>query len=135
MMIFANSSPKKKKAKLTKAKQKVLGEYNEWRKQNKLPEVTSLNAKRFSGSFQEYKPKTVHIRSTAHIKSLESMDPAVCSRNSIMDRMSLDKEPEHVKEQILAKSKRIALMYNKGAYQYISDEIDVTTIGTRNRRM
>lgn len=135
MMIFANSSPKKKKTKLTKAKQKVLGEYNEWRKQNKLPEVTSLNAKRFSGSFQEYKPKTVHTRSTAHIKSLESTSPAVCSRHSIMDRMSLDKEPEHVREQIIAKSKRIALMYNKGAYQYISDEIDVTTIGTRNRRM
>ena len=135
MMIFTNSSPKKKKTKLTKEKQKVLGEYNEWRKQNKLPEVTSLNAKRFSGPFQEYKPKIVHMRSTAPIKSLESMDPAVCSRNSIMDRMSLDKEPEHVKEQILAKSKRIALMYNKGAYQYISDEIDVTTIGTRNRRM
>lgn len=135
MMIFANSSPKKKKTKLTKAKQKILGEYNEWRKQNKLPEVASLEAKRFSGSFQEYKPKTVHMRSTAHIKSLESMDPAVCSRNSIMDRTSLDKEPEHVREQIIAKSKRIALMYNKGAYQYISDEIDVTTIGTRNRRM
>ena len=135
MMIFANSSPKKKKTKLTKAKQKILGEYNEWRKQNKLPEVSSLEAKRFSGSFQEYKPKTVHMRSTAHIKSLESMDPAVCSRNSIMDRMSLDKEPKHIQEQILDKSKRIALMYNKGAYQYISDEIDVTTIGTRNRRM
>ena len=133
-MIFTNSSPKKK-AKLTKAKQKVLGEYNEWRKQNKLPEVTSLNAKRFSGPFQEYKPKIVHMRSTAHIKSLESVGPVVCSRNSIMDRMSLDKEPKHIQEQILAKSKRIALMYNKGAYQYISDEIDVTTIGTRNRRM
>jgi hypothetical protein len=52
-----------------------------------------------------------------------------------MDRTSLDKEPEHVREQIIAKSKRIALMYNKGAYQYISDEIDITTIGTRNRRM
>ena len=135
MIIFTNSSSKKKKTKLTKAEQKVLGEYNEWRKQNKLPEVTSLNAKRFSGPFQEYKPKIVHMRSTAHIKSLESVGPVVCSRNSIMDRMSLDKEPKHIQEQILAKSKRIALMYNKGAYQYISDEIDVTTIGTRNRRM
>lgn len=134
-MIFTNSSSKKKKTKLTKAKQKILGDYNEWRKQNKLPEVTSLDAKRFSGSFQEYRPKITRVRSTAHIKSLESMDPAICARKSIMDRMSLDKEPEHVKEQILAKSKRIALMYNKGAYQYISDEIDVTTIGTRNRRM
>ena len=52
-----------------------------------------------------------------------------------MDRMSLDKEPEHVREQILAKSKRIAQMYNKGGYQYITDDVDVTTIGTRSRRM
>lgn len=130
-----NSSSKKKKTKLTKAKQKVLDEYNAWRKQNKLPAVTSLTAEKISKTFQEYKPKVSHARSTAHIKSLESTEPAVCARKSIMDRTSLDKEPEHVREQIIAKSKRIALMYNKGAYQYISDEIDVTTIGTRNRRM
>ena len=135
MMIFVHFSSKKKNLKLTKTKQKVLSEYNEWRKQNKLPEVTSLDAKRFSNSFQEYKPKTTHMRSTAHIKSLESTDVAVCSRKSIMDRTSLDKEPAHVRAQIIAKSKRIALMYNKGAYQYISDEIDLTTIGTRSRRM
>jgi hypothetical protein len=135
MMIFMNSSSKKKKTKLTKAKQKVLDDYNVWRKQNKLPAVSSLNAEKISSSFQEYKPKVSHARSTSHIKSLESTAPAVCARNSIMDRTSLDKEPEHVREQIIAKSKRIALMYNKGAYQYISDEIDITTIGTRNRRM
>ena len=50
-MIFAKSSSKKKKSKLTKAKQKVLDDYNAWRKQNKLPAVTSLNAEKISSSF------------------------------------------------------------------------------------
>jgi len=135
MMIHLNSTSKKKKAKLSKQKQKMLDEYNNWRKQNKLPPVNSLSAQKFSTEFKEYAPKVSRTKSTAHIKSLESMDPAVCSRNSIMDKANLAKEPEHVREQIIAKSKRIALMYNKGAYQYISDDIDITTIGTRNRRM
>jgi len=133
IQIFANSS--RKKTKMTKAQKAQLKEYNEWRSQNKMPEVTSLKAKSYTRNFYEYKPNASDYRTTKHIKSIESTESNVCGRTSIMDPINLNREPEHVREAILAKSKRIAQMYNKGGYQYITDDIDVKTIGTRNRRM
>jgi len=135
MMIFTYPNYKPKRSKMTKADKAQLNEYNDWRVQNKLPSVTSLKAKTYTRSFKEYKPKASEYRTTEHIKSIESIDAIVCGRSSIMDPINLNREPEHVREAILAKSKRIAQMYNKGGYQYITDDIDVKTIGTRNRRM
>ena len=135
MMIYTYSSSKKKKKKLTKDDKKLLTDYNSWRLENNLPLVDTLKTKKMSKKFTEYAPRVVHKNSTAHIPSLESNEPAICARTSIMDRINLDKESESVKEQILTKSKRIAQMYSKGGYQYIPDEIDITTIGTRSRRM
>jgi hypothetical protein len=135
MIIFTQQKSSKKKSKPTKAAKKTLEEYNAWRRANKMSTVTSLKAEKYSREFNEYKPKHGIVRKTTHIKSLESNDPIVCGRTSIMDRVNLDKEPEHVREQIIAKSKRIAQMYNKGGYQYVTDGVDITTIGTRSRRM
>jgi hypothetical protein len=53
-------------------------------------------------------------------------------RNSVMDPVSLAREPEHVRAAIIAKSKRIAIAYSKGAYQYVTDETDAKTIGRKN---
>ena len=135
MMFTAYVTYPKKKKKMTKQEKATLIEYNSWRKQNGLESTDSLVAKKFTREFKEYRPKIASPRSNSHVKSLEATTPITCARTSIMDRMSLDKEPEHVREQILAKSKRIAQMYNKGGYQYITDDVDVTTIGTRSRRM
>lgn len=135
MMFTAFITSPKKKKKMTKQEKATLVEYNKWRKQNGLEETNTLKAKKFIRSFTEYRPKATYIRSSSHVKSLEAITPITCARTSIMDRMSLDKEPEHVREQIVAKSKRIAQMYNKGGYQYITDDVDITTIGTRSRRM
>ena len=133
IQIYMNSSPKKNK--MTKVQKAALNEYNEWRSKNNMSKVSSLKAKTYSRGFLEYKPKSSDYRTTQHIKSVESDSKAVCGRNSIMDPINLNREPEHVREAIVAKSKRIAQMYNKGGYQYITDDIDVKTIGTRNRRM
>ena len=55
------------------------------------------------------------------------------TKHSVMDAAMLAKEPEHVREAIIAKSKRIAIAYNKGAYQYVTDETDPKTIGSGER--
>jgi hypothetical protein len=135
MMIFTYPKSSKKKTKLTKQEKTTLTEYNSWRKANNMSIVADLKATKYTREFKEYRPKSNYVSSTAHIKSRETDMPISCNRTSIMDRVNLDKEPEHVREQILAKSKRIAQMYNKGGYQYITDDVDITTIGTRNRRM
>jgi len=54
--------------------------------------------------------------------------------NSVMDPMSLAKETPEVRAAIIAKSKRIAIAYNKGAYQYVTDDTDPTGLGSRSRR-
>lgn len=54
------------------------------------------------------------------------------TKKSIMDPVSLSKESEETRTEIIAKSKRIAIAYSKGAYQYVSDGTDPTTIGRKN---
>lgn len=51
---------------------------------------------------------------------------------SVMNPMSLAKESEETREAIIAKSKRIAIAYSKGAYQYVTDDTDAKTIGRKN---
>jgi hypothetical protein len=48
-----------------------------------------------------------------------------------MDQAKLAKESPEVRDAIIAKSKRIAIAYSKGAYQYVSDETDAKTIGRK----
>lgn len=69
------------------------------------------------------------------VMQAESLQTNKCNtaRRSMTDAATLAKEPEHVREAILAKSKRIAIAYNKGAYQYVTDETDPKTIGSGER--
>lgn len=55
----------------------------------------------------------------------------VPARNSVMDAAQLEREAPEVREAIIAKSKRIAIAYSKGAYQYVTDETDAKTIGKK----
>jgi len=43
----------------------------------------------------------------------------------------LHKEPEHVRTEIERKSKQVAPVCNKGAYMYIGQFEDVTTLGRK----
>lgn len=65
----------------------------------------------------------------------KSLETTACftARQSMTDAAVLAKEPEHVREAIIAKSKRIAIAYNKGAYQYVTEETDPKTIGSGER--
>lgn len=69
------------------------------------------------------------------VMQAESLQTNACftARQSMTDAATLAKEPEHIREAIIAKSKRIAIAYNKGAYQYVTDETDPKTIGSGER--
>lgn len=45
-----------------------------------------------------------------------------CARNNVMELTNLSRESEETRREIVAKSKRLAPAYNKGAYQYIDGE-------------
>lgn len=47
---------------------------------------------------------------------------------------NLYKEPEAVREQVLAKARRTEMAYNKGGLVYVTDGMDIKTMGARSRR-
>ena len=153
-------STKKKDTKLTKSK---LAELDlRWRERNKklrqmgLPKETfdeflafvhgksTKNAKKVekSAGFTAKTPHKVvdYRRGTGDIyntvsKETKIVDPNACTvKRSPMDPRVLANEKPEVREAILAKSRRLMPLYNKGGYQYVTDGEDVTTLGSRSRR-
>lgn len=55
----------------------------------------------------------------------------IAVRRSKTDQHYLEKQTPEVRDAIVAKSKRLAPAYNKGSYQYISDEAEIKTLGRK----
>ena len=47
---------------------------------------------------------------------------------------NLHKESKEVQQQILDKASRCMPLFNKGGYQYATDDTDMTTVGSKSRR-
>ena len=47
---------------------------------------------------------------------------------------NLHNEPEHIQKKILEKAKRVEIAYNKGGLVYVTDGMDIKTMGSRSRR-
>jgi hypothetical protein len=127
MLIYTNTKSTKKKQKPNAEREQYLA----W--------LRSVNP-----SGQKYKPEfkplttpRANLRPGADHSSIKSLDAVVkgaMAKTSIMDPFNLRKESADVQEAIIAKSKRIAIAYNKGGYQYMTDETDPTTLGSSERR-
>lgn len=72
-------------------------------------------------------------RRGAEVNAIKSLPPgtAVCATTSVMDPVALQRESPEVRAAIVAKSQRVAIAYNKGAYQYVTDETDTTSLGRK----
>jgi hypothetical protein len=53
------------------------------------------------------------------------------ARINVMDPAQLAKETPEVRDAIIAKSKRLAPAYSKGAVQYVTDDADVQSLGRK----
>lgn len=84
-------------------------------------------SRKFTKPFREYRPKR-DSRITREYASLQT-DNGVCARNTIMDNLHL--ESTEVREEILAKSTRLAPAFNKGAVQYITEGSDPRFLGKK----
>lgn len=77
-------------------------------------------------------------RRGAEVSKIPSLNGEVpvgaVTTKSVMDPLELQKESPEVRDAILAKSRRVAITYNKGAYQYVTDETDPKSLGSRSRR-
>lgn len=126
---------RRRKIKITKRKQLELDEYNQERKSKGLESISSFIVPKPNKNLNTMtKIPSLQIpegRSTSHIKSLDPTNMSPCPVTSIMDPKTLAKESKETREAIIAKSKRIAPAYNKGAAQFISDGMDPTDIGRK----
>lgn len=80
------------------------------------------------GSTRALRPGSdVALSIQSHVTSTQFLP----SRNSVMDAAQLAKEAPEVRDAIIAKSKRLAPAYNKGAVQYVTDGADIETLGRK----
>ena len=153
-----STSTKKRTTKLTKAKLADLD--LRWKERNKmlkgmgLPKETfdqflafihgkpinknvSKKAEPLSSTYSLKVPDYRNANSDIYFnvsKETKIVGSGDCTKRSIMDPRVLANEKPEVREAILAKSRRLMPLYNKGGYQYVTDGEDVTTLGSRSRR-
>jgi hypothetical protein len=127
MLIYTNTKPSKKANRKTR---REIEEYEAW-----LRSVNPSGQKPKKGFVATPAPK-VYRRDTgaSRIPSVDSGTTGALAVKSIMDPFNLQKQPPEVREEIIAKSKRVAIAYNKGGYQYITDDTDPKTLGSSERR-
>lgn len=117
MLVYAQSSFKRKKKKV------------------KGPVATKLNLARVASVAVNKLPSYDYSFRRPDVQRVipsHQTTNHVTEKLSVMNPMSLAKESPEVREAIIAKSKRIAIAYSKGAYQLITDETDLKTIGRKN---
>lgn len=129
-------TPKSKQKKLTKAQQYDLELYNKQRKKEHLPPVDSLAAAK-----RENKPTMGKLsyslgpppgREMPKVNSINTnTDPNATAYKSVMDPRNLAKEKPEVAAETIAKSKRIAIGYNKSGYMYLDNGISTKDIGKK----
>lgn len=127
MLIYTNTKPSKKANRKTRAE---IEEYEAW-----LRSVNPSGQKPKKGLVVSPAPKA-YRRDTgaARIPSVDTGVTGALAVKSIMDPFNLQKQPPEVQEAIIAKSKRVTSLYNKGGLQYITDDTDPTTLGSSERR-
>jgi hypothetical protein len=86
-----------------------------------------------SHNLNEVRPDPVVQSSRKHRERYQSAsdETYVAPERSVMDPRSLELEPKHVREEILAKSKRRAPAYSKGPEQYVTDGMDRRELGRK----
>lgn len=70
---------------------------------------------------------------TTHIPSVTTNSKTTFGRTSMMERALQGHENQEVTEEIIRKSKRVGILFNKGGYGYITDETDIKTLGKKTQ--
>ena len=112
-----------------KTKDKQLTKHDVWLLKKGLhPEQIKLK-KTVDKNWKEEYNSSMRVNRDNYVSSGMSGNSMSCVDSSIMK--NLHKEPEHVRKAIIEKSKRIAPLYSKGGYQYISDGADIHDLGKK----
>lgn len=154
---YNSCNTKKTKSKFTKTRiaqlQKEWRNHNKWLKQRHLDKITfeqyleecvgqggfskteTMIKQGKSHKMKTYQPAVSYSRSRIQDnRKYHSKDTGqgVAGNRSIMDPHNLSKESAETQQAIINKSKRIAVAYNKGGYQYVTDGADLASLGRKN---
>lgn len=140
MIIYTNQSSRKtKKSKRAKERaQKMLAEQNAWFDKKygktlstaKVPTSTSKsvlrtdyaweeNARRAAEHRAKYPSLITTFTATTPVQKVKYDDPEMVRREQL------------AQEEVERKKKRTAPLWNKGGYQYIPDDMDLSTLGRK----
>jgi hypothetical protein len=127
MLIYTTTPTSKPKRKT----QKEIEAYNQW-----LRSVNPSGKKpsRPVGNLSANKPYRRGFDDTKKIPSVDTGVTGALAVKNIMDPLNLSRMSEEDREKVVAKSKRVSIVYNKGGYQYLTDDTDPTTLGSSERR-
>lgn len=110
---------------------RVKTKYKKKKKNSVLAKRFDVNEFRNSIKHRNYVPGYNFSIENEKIPSRVTQTKFVPARTGVMDPVNLMSEPEHIRNEIIAKSKRLAPAYNKGAIQYITDGEDLTTFSRK----
>lgn len=130
-MSFVYCRPTKRKTK-KKTKAQIEAEIQHKKELDKIAfKHRKLHQRQSSKKEEAIKlPQVPSDRQAYYPSVMSGGTPTSTSKNSIMDKLHL--ESAEVSDAILRKSKSISIPFNKGAYQFISDESDIQYIGKKS---
>ena len=122
---YTTSNLRKRQA---KKPSKSAREHEAWLKSMGL-HISQLPKKRKSANNIKEYAESLKVDQSDYVSSGLSGSKYACANRSIM--ANLHKEPEHVREAILAKAARTAPLYSKGPYQYITEGTNLDDVGKK----
>jgi hypothetical protein len=124
----------KGKRKLNKKQLRAKEEHEAWLRSQGLhkEQLSSINSRQRSGSWTKQYAKHLKVESPSYESSGLSGSPTSCAKRGILT--NLHKESPEVQKAIMEKANRATPLFNKGGYQYMTDGMDPTTVGSRSRR-
>lgn len=82
----------------------------------------------------KHKPKAKSAMPSYKTQKVELSNTIVDGGRDKSIMANLYKESEAVQRKILEKAKRTEMAYNKGGLVYVTDDMDIKTMGSRSRR-
>lgn len=127
MPVYFNTYSSKKKSK----KKNLVTDHQRWLEKNGLS-IKQIKAKKDKSVLKKIwlDKYNDEMRVDVDYESAGMSGDKDCTVNrSILKKLHL--ETEQVQKEIINKTKRVAIAYNKGAYQYVTDGTDLTDVGKK----
>lgn len=132
MLIYTNDRSRRQQRKLPREEREA---YAAWCKKYNIDPLTGKSKIKPVGSVNKHPTinpvVAARMAATRAIRSVDSGHTGAVYTKSMMDPLQWRGESQEEIDKIVAKSKRLAPAYSKGAVQYVSDGTDPSDLGKK----